>query len=118
MKCFDCVFEILNCCQKREEILKEGHAISKYNKYYDKIRKYEKILFEENRQSELIPYLYDNSISIRSDIACILFNYYPKICTQVLEEIANMTVENGLPKHLVIISVAAKDTLKYGIPKY
>ena len=34
-----------------------------------------------------------------------------------LEEISNMTVPTGLPKHLVMISVSAHDNLKYGIPE-
>lgn len=117
MKHIDSISEILKYCKKREEVLKEGLPISKYNKYYDKIRKYEQKIFEEERQNELVPFLYSDSISIRSDIACILYHYYPEKCTEVLKEIADMTVDNGLPKCFVILSIAAKDNLKYGIPK-
>ena len=108
---------LINALKKREEVLIKNQSIAKYNKYYDKIRKYEQKIFEEERQNELVPFLYSDSISIRSDIACILYHYYPEKCTEVLKEIADMTVDNGLPKCFVILSIAAKDNLKYGIPK-
>ena len=39
------------------------------------------------------------------------------LCKKTLDEISNLNVKTGLPKHFVIISVAAYDNLKYGIPK-
>lgn len=113
----DCVEEILKCCRKREEILFNHGSISSYNRYFDKIMKYECILAEENRQDELLPYLKCDSISIRSDIASILLESYPEQCIRVMQEIAAMTTETGLPKNLVMLSVAAEVNLKYGIPK-
>lgn len=111
------VQKIIECCKKREEILKQSQSIREYNKYYDKMRKYARCLITDKRQNELLPYLNDNSISIQFDVAILLYNSYPDICKKVLKEISDMSVQNGLPKHLVIISVAAYDNLKYGIPK-
>ncbi len=113
----DCVSEILNCCRKREEILLRGKSITTYNKYFDILQKAKRVLFAENRQDELLPYLESDSISIRSDIAGILFHYKTERCTKILQEIAEMKVSDGLPKQFVILSVAAGDNLKYGIPK-
>lgn len=117
MKKIDCVLEILKYCYKRQEILLGHGSISKYNRYLDKIIKYKYLLMEENRQDELLPYLKSDSISIRSDIAGILFESYPEQCISVMQEIAAMTTETGLPKSLVMLSVAAEVNLKYGVPK-
>ena len=84
MKKIDCVIEILKCCHKREEILINNESVRKYNYYFDKIRKYERILIAENRQDELLPFLECDSISICSDIANILFQWYSIQCIQVL----------------------------------
>jgi len=115
MKNNDYISKIIDCCKKREEILVKKESISKYNKYYDMIRKHVCTLITEKRQAELLPYLECDSISIRSDIANILCDWYPKQCAQVLQEIANMTTSTGLPKHFVVLSVAAQVSLKYGI---
>lgn len=109
----DYVSKIIDCCKKREEILINNESVRKYNYYFDKIRKYERILIAENRQDELLPFLECDSISIRSDIANILFQWYPIQCTKVLQEIANMTTATGLPKHFISLSIAARDSFRY-----
>ena len=113
----DYVQKLIECCQKRELILLQHRSMREYNKYFDKMRKYAKKIIDENRVAELLPYLDDENLFIRYSIACFFYNFYPEQCTKVLEEISNMTVPTGLPKHLVMISVSAHDNLKYGIPK-
>ena len=81
------------------------------------MRKIARCLFDENKQNDLLPYLNDENVSIRFDVAILLYNSYPDICKKVLNELSNMTVQDGLPKQYVVISVAAYDNLKYGIPK-
>lgn len=117
MKKIDYVSKIIECCQKREEILINDDSIGKYNRYFDRMMKYARKLIDENRHDELLPYLESDSISIRSDIADILYDLYPKQCVEVLQEIANMTTATGLPKHFVVLSVSAQVSLKYVIPK-
>ena len=117
MRKIDYVSEIIKCCQKREEVLLKGQSIKIYNRYFDKMRKLARQLFNENRQDELLPYLASDSISIQKDIAGLLFNWYPELCTITLERIANMTIPTGLPKHLAIVAGAAYSILKHGIPK-
>lgn len=117
MKDANYVDEIIKCCSEREQILIRDGSIRNYNKYFDKMRFYARKLINENRQEELLPYLNCDSISFQKDIAGLLYNCYPKLCAQKLQEIANMTTEAGLPKHFILLSVAAKDNLKYGIPK-
>lgn len=39
------------------------------------------------------------------------------LCRQKIQEIAEMTIATGLPKHLVIVSVTAICELEYGIPE-
>ena len=117
MKNKDLVQEILKCCEKREDILRKDQPISRYNHYFDKKRKLARQLINENRQDELLPYLDSESISVRFDIAGLLFHSYPEKCTQIFQEISSMSVPTGLPKHLVIVAVTARDNLKYGIPK-
>ena len=111
------VKKIIECCIKRKEILEHNKPIKEYNKYYNIMRKYARCLIDENKQNELLPYLNDENVSIRFDIAILLYNSYPNICEKVLNELSNMTVQNGLPKHYIIISAAAYDNIKYGIPK-
>ncbi|MBE6847627.1 MAG: hypothetical protein E7503_05820 [Ruminococcus sp.] len=107
---------LMEALKKREEILQKGQSVSKYNHYFDRMIQYAKQLIEANRQDEIAPFLESDSISIRYDVACILFHHYPDLCTQVLREIADMTFENGMPKYLAIISTGARCTLEYGIP--
>ena len=113
----DLVQEILKCCEKREEILRKDQPISRYNHYFDKMRKLARQLINENRQDELLPYIDSESINIRAEIALILFHFYPEKCTQILQEISDMTIPTGLPRHLVLVAASAHNALKYGIPK-
>lgn len=108
---------LIDALKKREEVLINNQSIKKYNKYFDIMRKCARKLIDDNRQEEILPFLFDNSISIQRDVAGILFNCYPEICHKVLKDISEMTVETGLPKQLIMLSVAAYDNLKYGIPK-
>ncbi len=117
MSGIDYVAEILKCCQKREEVLLNDQSMSEYNQYFDKMRKLARKLIDENRQRDLLPYLESESISIQKDIAGLLFNSYPDLCSQKFQEISEMTIETGLPEHLVIVAAAANANLKYGIPK-
>lgn len=111
------VEKIIECFNKRKEILDHNKSIKEYNKYYNKMRKLARCLIDENKQNDLLPYLNDENVSIRFDVAILLYNSYPDICKKVLNELSNMTVQNGLPKQYAVISVAAYDNLKYGIPK-
>ena len=113
----DCVSEIIKYCEKRENVLKEGLPISKYNYYFKKMQQYAQQLIDDGQQDRLLPYLKSDSISVRKDVADILFKYHPDICKPVLKEIAQMTVPNGLPKHLVMVAVSASIALEYGEPK-
>ncbi len=113
----DIVSEIIKCCQKREDILAKNGSMSSYNRYLDKMRKLARQIIAENRQDELLPYLKCESISIREDVACLLYHFYPDLCGKIIQEIADMKVVTGLPKHLAIVAVTASFNLKYGIPK-
>ncbi len=117
MKNKDLVQEILKCCEKREDILRKEQPISRYNHYFDKMRKLARQLINENRQDELLPYLDSENISIRFDVAGLLFHSYPEKCTQILQEISDMTIPTGLPRHLALVAASAHNALKYGIPK-
>lgn len=94
------VSEILYCCYERESILKNNLSVARYNRYLDKMSRYTKKLDNKKRLGDLLPYLKDDSISVRFDIATLLFPYYKNECTEVLSQIAKMTEEKGLPKHL------------------
>ena len=111
----DFIPKILNCCQKREEILVKGQLTNKYYRYFNEMRILARKLFAVNGQDELLPYLDTDSISIRADIACLLYNYHHDICDKILREIADMKVEDGLQKYLTIVAETAKFNLKYGI---
>lgn len=108
---------VLDSAKKREEILINHKPISQHNKYLTIMRKYARKLIEDGRQDELLPYLEDESISIRADIACLLFHFYPDKCTEILQHISNLTRADGLPEYFSWVSMAAHDNLKYGIPK-
>ena len=94
------VSEILYCCYERESILKNNLSVARYNRYLDKMARYTKKLDNKKRLGDLLPYLKDDSISVRFDIATLLFPYYKNECTEVLSEIAKMNEEKVLPKHL------------------
>ncbi|MCM1333620.1 MAG: hypothetical protein NC084_00370 [Bacteroides sp.] len=113
----DYVSEILKCCQRREQALLNDRSMGRYNRYFDKMRKLARKLIDENRQEKLLPYLESESISVQRDIAGLLFHCYPDLCGQKFREISGMTIETGLPKHLVVVAAAAKCNLKYGVPK-
>lgn len=118
MKNTDYVREILKCCEKREKILEKGsRSMRKYNQCFDKMRELARQLFAKNRQDELLPYLESESVSVREDIACLLYHFYPDQCRKIIQEIAGMKVVDGLPKHLAIVAVTAGFNLEYGIPK-
>ncbi len=113
----DYVSKIIDCCRKREEVLLNDEPMGKYNRYFDQMRKYAHKLIDEDRQEELLPYLESDSISIQRDIAGLLFNSYPDKCREVLFRISKMSVQTGLPKHLIGVSVSAAMALDIGIPK-
>ena len=101
------VSEILYCCYERESILKNNLSVARYNRYLDKMSRYTKKLDNNKRLGELLPYLKDDSISVRFDIATLLFPYYKNECTEVLSQIAKMNEEKGLPKHLASLPESA-----------
>lgn len=96
----DLISEILYCSWKRENILKENLSVARYNRYFDRMTRCAKILKDEKRLDTLLPYLKNDNISVRFDIATLLFPHYKNECTEVLSQIAKMTEEKGLPKHL------------------
>ncbi len=105
---------ILSCCEKRNEILVNKLPIKKYNYYFDKMRKYARKMINDGRQAELLPFLQSENISIKKDIAGLLFNCYPELCRETLNEIVEMT---DIPVYYGIVQMGAKDNSKYGIPK-
>ena len=105
---------VIEALQKRDEILINDKSVRLYNKYFDKMRKYARKLFDDGRQNELLPFLQSENISIKKDIAGLLFNFYPDLCREALKEIADMT---DIPVYYGIVQLGAKDNLKYGIPK-
>ena len=109
--------KLIDCCKKRDMILKKNLSIKDYNKNYTKMREYARYLIAENNQVVLLPYLESESVSIAFDVAILLFNSYPEKCAEKLKSIAAMNVKEGLPEYYVVVSVAASDNLKYGIPK-
>ena len=105
---------VIEALQKRDEILINDKPVRLYNKYFDKMRAYARKLFDDGRQNELLPFLQSGNISIKKDIAGLLFNFYPDLCREALKEIADMT---DIPVYYGIVQLGAKDNLKYGIPK-
>ena len=99
---------LMEALKKREEILQKGQSVSKYNHYFDRMIQYAKQLIEANRQDEIAPLLESDSISIRFDVAGLLFRYYPDKCTQIFEEISQMSVQTGLPKYLGNVRLSSK----------
>ena len=114
MKKQDYVSKIIDCCKKREDILINDEPMWKYNRYFDRMRKYARKLIDEDRQEELLPYLESDSISVRNDVAGLLFHCYPEKCTDILITIAN---QKDVPWCFAMVKLDAKDALKYGIPK-
>ena len=108
---------VIEAIKKRDEILVNAKPISQYNKYYDKMRKYSRKLINDNRQEELLPFLDSNNISYRRDVAGLLYHCYPDKCQQVLKDISKMSVETGLPKYYINLSISAIMALEHGIPK-
>ena len=113
----DYLKKIIAYCNKMESILLNNGSTSKYNYNFRQMIKYARALIDENRASELLPFLNDENLFIRYDIAGVLYNSYPEQCAKVWEEISKMTIPTGLPKHLVIISLSAQGNLEYGVPK-
>ena len=108
---------LVNVLLKREQNLINDESVRKYNRNFDNMRKYARELINKNRQEELLPYLESDSVSIRRDVAGLLFHCYPEKCRTVLKEIGEMTVENGLPKCFINVSISAKMALENGVPK-
>lgn len=117
MKCNDDLIKLVDTLKRREEILINNESISQYNRCFDKMRKYARNLINNNRQDELLPYLKYESISIQRDVAGLLFHCYPEICKQVLEKIGDLTVETGLKKCFINVSISAQMALDVGIPE-
>ena len=108
---------VIEALQKRDEILINDKPVRQYNKYFDKMCKYARKLIDNNRQDELLKFLDSNNVSYRRDVAGLLYNCYPEKCKQVLKEISEMSVRDGLPKYYSDIRISAKMTLEIGIPK-
>lgn len=81
------------------------------------MRKCARKLIDDNRQEEILPYLYCSSISVQRDVAGLLFNCYPEKCIEVLKNISNMSVQTGLPTHLGDVRLSAIMALETGIPE-
>ncbi len=105
---------VIEALQKRDEILIKDKPVRQYNKYFDNMRKYARKMIDDGRQAELLPFLQSENISIKKDIAGLLFNCYTELCRETLNEIAEMT---DIPVYYGIVQMGAKDNLKYGIPK-
>ncbi|MCR4861774.1 MAG: hypothetical protein K5884_04055 [Ruminococcus sp.] len=108
---------VIDALKKRDEILINGKRISQYNKYFRKMCEYTRKMINANRQAELLSFLDSDNISYRVDVAGLLYNCYPDRCKQVLKEISEMSVETGLPKYYINLSVSAEMALEIGIPK-
>ena len=108
---------VIEALKKRDEILINDKPVRQYNKYFDNMRKYARKLISERRQSELLSFLDSDNISYRFDVAGLLYNCYPDKCKQVLKEISEMSVETGLPKYYINLSISAMMDLEIGIPK-
>jgi hypothetical protein len=108
---------VVEALQKRDEILIKDKPVRRYNKYFDQMCKYARKMINDNRQVELLPFLDSENISYRSDVAGLLFNCYPEKCKQVLKEISEMSVRDGLPKYYSDIRISAKMALEIGIPQ-
>ena len=114
MKRTDYALKIIECCRKREEILINDEPMWKYNRYFDRMRVHARKLIDENRQEELLPYLDNDSISIRKDVAGLLYHCYPEKCTHVLNAVVN---NSDVPSCFSIVKVDARQALRHGIPK-
>lgn len=117
MKRNDDLIKLVDTLKKREEILINKKSIRQYNRCFDKMRKYARNLINNNRQGELLPYLECESVSIQCDVAGLLFHCYPEICREVLEKIGDLTVESGLQKCFINVSISAQMSLEVGIPE-
>lgn len=117
MKSKDELVLLLNELKKREQILIKEESIRKYNRCYDAMRKHTRKLIDNSRQAELLPYLDCDSVSIRCDVASLLYHCYPEKCRRVMKEIADMTVKTSLPMCFINVSVSASMTLEIGVPK-
>lgn len=113
----DYVQKILACCQKMEGVLLHNLPMWIYNRYFVKSTKYARALIDEGRAAEILPYLHDENLVVRYIFAGFFFHCYPEQCTAVLQELSEMTIPTGLPKHLVLIAVSSHANLEYGIPK-
>ena len=82
----DLVSKIIDCCKKREFILEQKRSMREYNKYYDKMCKYMRYLIDNKCERDLLPYLNDDSIFLRFDIAIILYNSFPAPCKKLLRK--------------------------------
>ncbi len=113
----DYVKKIIESCTEMESDLLNQRSMRKYNKHFDLMRKYARALIHENRAEELIPYLKHESLIIRYEVACILYNSFPEKCSPIIKEVSEMTITTGLPEHLTTIGASASSALQYGIPK-
>ena len=98
---------VIEALQKRDEILIKDKPVRQYNKYFDNMRKYARKIINDKRQAELLPFLDSDNISYRFDVAGLLYNCYPDKCKHILEEISEMSVETGLPKYYINLSISA-----------
>lgn len=108
---------LIEALRKRDEVLRKNQSSRKYNRYFDIMRSCARNLISQSQQDKLLPLLESESVSIQRDIAGLLFNCYPDICKEVLQKIGNMSVQTGLPKCYINVSISASMALEIGIPK-
>lgn len=109
--------KLIEALKKRDEVLRKNQSSRKYNKYFDVMRNCARNLISQSQQDKLLPLLESESLSIQRDVAGLLFNCYPDRCKEVLQKIGNMSVQTGLPKCYVNVSISASMALEIGIPK-
>lgn len=115
MKYTDDLDKLKNALIKRDKAL--PNKIGTYNKYFVIMRECAHNLIASGRQAEMLPLLDDESISVRSDAAGLLFHCCPERCAEIMRIIGDMTIPTGLPEKYVMCAVNCYFNLKYGIPK-
>lgn len=109
--------KLIEALRKHDEILRKNQSSRKYNKHFDIMRSCMRNLISQSQHDRLLPLLESESISVQRDVAGLLFNCYPDKCKEVLQKISNMSVQTGLPKCYINVSISASMALEIGIPK-
>ncbi len=76
----DTVEKIIAYCRKREAILAQDGSMRQYNQCFAFMRRYAHALLADGQQQALLPFLSDSSISVRFDVAGLLYHAYPAQC--------------------------------------